>query len=162
MRIKRDDITDWKKARKEKPMWAKHISAVVVDKLLFTKVLFDTLEGKEPVGDDVMVCFGPLGDVWQQSKKNILKKYNLTDIRSDGWFEFTPKPDNVCLSYQVPHSYGGQSPNFTIIGKWGETVGLEKNVQTGEFGDYILMSETDAEDMWIVKRTIFENTYSLL
>ena len=64
--------------------------------------------------------------------------------------EVTPEMNS--LKYNVP-------PIFTIIGQYGETIGDEKNVQTGRDGDFLCRHQTDHSDVWIVHRKLFLNTY---
>ena len=51
----------------------------------------------------------------------------------------------------------GISPRASI--EEGATVGEEKNVQTGEKGDFICQNRTNPTDVWVVKRKLFLNTY---
>ena len=159
----------WKIATKTKPIKAKPLVCLLVDRSMTSKFLVDTLEGKEPLGDGVMICLGQSLDVWQQSPRKLLQKYNVTSVDKDGWMDCEPRPDNAVECFEVTEELinavcmpqGGWFGEFYIIGLWGETVGTEKNVQRGTKGDYICRNPTDVTDIWIVRKKIFENTYSV-
>ena len=62
----------------------------------------DTLEAKEPLGAGNFFCIGEAGDVWQQTPKALLKKYDVTGVDGEsGALVCTPKPDNEveCFEY---------------------------------------------------------------
>jgi len=144
----------WQIATKTKSIKAKPLISLLVDRSITSKFLVDTLEGKEPLGDGVVICLGESFDCWQQSPRKLLQKYNVVSIDKDGWMECEPRPDNAVFCTQI-------NERFTIIGHYGETVNGEANVQFGESGDYICQSQTDKTDHWIVRKKIFENTYSI-
>jgi hypothetical protein len=156
MRIDTTAITGWRIASKTRPIKAKPLANLLVDRTVTSKFLVDTLEGKEPLGDGVVICVGEAGDAWQQMPKKLLQKYVVKAIDKDGWMECEPLPDNAVNCFEVT-----TQGCFTIIGQWGATVGLEKNVQAGEQGDYICQNQTDPSDVWIVRRKLFLNTYVL-
>jgi hypothetical protein len=172
MRINTTKITSWNIASKTRPIRAKPLINLLVDRSVTSKFLVDTLEGKEPLGDGVVICVGEAGDTWQQMPKKLLAKYDVTALDDDGWMVCTPKPDNavdvieinrdlidkVCMVFPNNGWFG----HFTIIGHWGATVGDEKNVQTGEIGDFVCQNRTDPSDVWIVKRKLFLNTYNIM
>ena len=130
MRIDTTKITNWKIASKTRPIKAKPLVSLIVDKSVTSKFLVDTLEGHEPLGDGVVICIGEAGDAWQQMPKKLLQKYSVKGIDKDGWMECEPLPDNAVNCWEVPDS--ACSPDelnrkiFTIIGQWGATVGNEK------------------------------------
>jgi hypothetical protein len=158
MRIDTTKITNWKIASKTRPIKAKPLVSLMVDRTVTSKFLMDTLEGHEPLGDGVVICVGEAGDAWQQMPKKLLQKYAVKGIDKDGWMECEPLPDNVVNVIEVD---GGLTAlgKFSIIGQWGATVNGEKNVQIGEHGDFICQNQTDPTDVWIVKRKLFLNTY---
>lgn len=160
MRIEPSKITDWHRATKTKTVRAKALINLLVDRTVTNKFLVDTLEGNEPLGDGVVICVGEAGDVWQQTPKKLLQKYNVASIDNDGWMVCEPRPDNSVKCWQVPLDGVGVM-EISIIGLWGAVRGTEKNIQFGEQGDYICQSESDETDVWIVKKKIFENTYSI-
>jgi hypothetical protein len=165
MKINTDKISKWDIATKTKPIKAKPLINLLVDKTVATKFLVDTLEGKEPCRNGAMVCVGESGDIWQQVSKKLLQKYYVTSIDDDGWMICTPKPDNEVECREVApcfFTFGDENvTDFYIIGQWGETVGDEKNVQRGVVGDFICRNKYDESDVWIVKRKLFLNTYSI-
>jgi len=155
--------------RKTKPIRAKHITAVLSDRKLQTKMLVDTFEGKEPLGEHVMICLGEAGDCWQQGPNKLVAKYNIDGVDYDGWLLCSPKPD-VMVNYKQVNE-----PNFCIQGSYGETAEVKvwgngpepetktmEKIQFGEAGDYVLQSQQDLKDFWIVKRRFFENTYDIV
>jgi hypothetical protein len=158
MKITVSEIKNWKIASKTRPIKAKPLVSLLVDRTVASKFLVDTLEGKEPLGDGVVICVGEAGDAWQQMPKKLLQKYVVKAIDQDGWMECEPLPDNAVNCIEVD---GRMAPsgNFYIIGQWGATVGDEKNVQTGAVGDFICQNQTDPADIWIVRRKLFLNTY---
>jgi hypothetical protein len=158
----------WRTATKTKRLLAKHFSSLMHDQRLISKLLIDTLEGKEGIKANSIICMGDLGDVWQQAPAKLLAKYDIKEFDVDGWMVCLPKPGNESYCYQVTaetlhlgqdilHN-GGHL--FAIIGQYGEQTehGL---LQTGTIGDYILQDPKNPADSWIVQKTIFENTYAI-
>lgn len=176
MRIETSKISNWSIAKKTKPIKAKPLASLLVDKSITSKFLVDTLEGKEPLGNGVVICVGEAEDVWQQSPKKLLQKYNVTNIDESGWLFCEPKPENLvdCVKIEnvMSYPYAVTEPpdesmykahDFYVIGQWGETVeGFGKCIQWGDNGDYICRNQSDNSDVWIVRKKIFENTYSIL
>jgi hypothetical protein len=165
MRLNPETITNWKIANKIRPIKAKPLVNLLVDRTITKKFLLDTLEGKEPLGDGVVICIGEAGDTWQQTSKKLLSKYVVKGIDVDGWMDCEPLPDNAVdcvevtpemnsLKYNVP-------PYFHIVGLWGATNPAtgEKNIQSGAEGDFICRNQTDHTDVWIIRRQLFLNTY---
>ena len=162
MRINPNLITNWKIASKTRPIKAKPLVSILVDRSVTNKFLVDTLEGKEPLGDGVVICVGEAGDTWQQMPKKLLQKYRVASIDKDGWMDCEPLPDNAVDCIEVSPDFMwtlGSGVEFTIIGQWGETIGEEKNVQRGTSGDFVCRNQTDHTDVWIVRRKLFLNTY---
>jgi len=163
MRIDPTKITNWRTASKTRPIQAKPLNCILIDKTIKDKFLLDTLEGREPLGTGVMICLGEAGDIWQQTLDKVLKKYRVIRIDCEGWMTCDPLPDNAVDCIEVSASMcvvDGHNRNvFSIIGHYGETVGEETNVQYGEAGDFICRNQTDHTDVWIVRRKLFENTY---
>jgi hypothetical protein len=169
MRIDTSKITGWSVASKTRPIKAKPLISLMVDRKVAIKFLVDTLEGHEPLGDGSIICVGEAGDVWQQTQKKLLQKYVVKAIDSDGWMDCEPLPDNAVNAIEVNSAFiqaltgvlpSPMNSDFTIIGQWGATVNGEKNVQKGSStGDFICQNQTDPTDVWIVKRKLFMNTY---
>ena len=164
MKIDTTQITNWRIATKTKGLRAKPLVSLLVDRTVLNKFLVDTLEGKEPLGDGAVICIGESNDAWQQMPKKLLQKYEVKSIDADGWMVCEPRPDNAVHCIEVtPVMFGAEigDINFYIIGHWGGVVNGEKNAQLGEFGDYICQNPTDPTDVWVVRRKIFTNTYSI-
>ena len=173
MKIDITQITDWKIASKTRPVKAKPLISLLVDRTVTSKFLVDTIEGREPLGDGVVICVGEAGDTWQQMPKKLLAKYKVVAIDADGWMVCEPLPDNAvnCIEMSVSIKFmeycspGGDEPDnkrgiFYINGQWGETVpGLGSNIQWGNVGDFLCQNRTDPTDVWIVRRKLFLNTY---
>ena len=161
-KIETSEITGWNIASKTRPIKAKPLINLLVDRTVTSKFLVDTLEGREPLGDGVVICVGEAGDTWQQMPKKMLQKYHVAAIDTDGWMVCEPLPDNAVDMVEVTESMtisGGGMVDFYIIGQWGETIGEEKNIQKGMIGDFICRNQTDHSDVWIVRRKLFLNTY---
>lgn len=176
MKIVTEWIKDWKVASKTQPIKAKPLITLLVDRTVTSKFLVDTLEGKEPLGDGVVICVGGAGDAWQQMPKKLLAKYDVTAIDENGWMVCTPKPDNAVNCIEVTKEFlhiPGQLcvakppseemyrvADFYVVGQWGQTEpDLGKNIQYGMAGDFVCQNRTDPSDVWVVKRKLFLNTY---
>jgi hypothetical protein len=172
MKIDLTQITNWRLASKSKSIVAKPLISVLVDKTVTNKFLVDTLEGKEPIHDGVVICIGEAGDAWQQMPSKLLKTYSVTGINSDGWMICEPRPGNANNCFEITqefvdslvdpsiHENRQQDGTYYIIGQYGEQHddGLRQYCQVG---DFILQDRTNSVDVWIVNRKIFLNTYSL-
>ena len=154
-------IKSWKPATKTKSITCRVIDNLIDDSLI-SKLLLDTLEGNEPLRKGSVICKGELGDVWQQTTSKLLKKYTVVDLLPGGWVKCNPKPDNLVNCIQITEeSFNILGDQFNIIGHYGEKWNGIDNVQFGVPGDYICQQIDDPTDVWIVKRKIFENTYSI-
>lgn len=179
MKIVTENVREWRVASKIRHIKAKHIINILVDYTIARKFLLDTLEGKELLGNDVVICVGEAGEVWQQMPEKLLAKYDVTGIDEKGWMHCTPKPCNAVncieitrelLTNSVFKSCVQKPPtddiykvcDFYVIGQWGEEVPeIGKNVQFGMVGDFVCRNCTDPTDVWIVRRKLFFNTYVL-
>lgn len=163
--IKTDDIKKWNVAIKTKNIKAKPLISIMVDRSVTNKFLVDTLEGKESLGDGSMICVGESNDVWQQTPKKLLQKYNIIEIDNDGWLVCEPRPDNSVNCIEMTPTNMDLQENdtiqFYIIGLWGEQT-EEGLIQKGQVGDFICQNREDLKDVWIVKRKIFINTYNVI
>ena len=162
-KIETKEIKDWRVASKTKPIKAKPLISVLVDKKVTNQFLLSTIEGKEVLGDGSLICIGEAGDAWQQMPNKLLAKYTVTAIDGEGWMVCEPRPDNAVDVIEVTPALCGSDVDFYIIGQWGATIGDEKNVQTGVVGDFICRNRTDNDndDVWIVHRKLFLNTYNI-
>ena len=61
MKIETASITDWRIASKTRPIKAKPLISLMVDRKVASKFLLDTLEGHEPLGDGSIICVGEAG-----------------------------------------------------------------------------------------------------
>jgi len=174
-RIRVEEIIKWNIAKKTKTIKAKPLISIMVDRNVLSKFLVDTLEGKEPLGDGSIICLGDSNDVWQQMPKKLLQKYSVISIDNDGWMICEPRPDNSveCIEITTDLSefvddsdfWVTEKEHFFIKGLWGEEVSiLDKkiNIQRSDIGDFICRNREDKNDIWIVKRKIFINTYNII
>ena len=149
-------LTNWQVAKKTKGLRAKPMVTLLVDRTVMAKFLVDTLEAREPVHADAMFCIGESNDAWQQSAKNLLQKYTVDAIDSDGWMVCNPKPDASVEFFQVTTEAG------VIQGHWGETIDGVPNLQRYTTGDFIVRNRENTSDCWVVARKIFINTYTAI
>jgi len=173
-KINVEKIIKWQIAKKTKNIKAKPLVSILVDKNVLNKFLVDTLEGKEPLGDGSIICIGESNDIWQQMPKKLLQKYNVIEIDDDGWMICEPKPDNSVecveinndlLPYIDDVDIWASEEKFFIIGLWGEELNiLDKRIliQRADIGDFICRNREEKNDVWIVKRKIFINTYNII
>lgn len=168
-----DKFSLWKLASKTKSIKAKPLVSILVDKSVTSKFLIDTLEGKEPLGDGVLICIGDAGDAWQQMPSNMLKKYIVVEVDKDGWMVCEPKLGNAMDVCEITNDFlelhwtgKRQDQLFGIhyVGptQWGEEKEGENGyVQYCKEGDFILRDRENKNDFYVVDRKIFLNTYVL-
>ena len=171
-RIRVEEIINWKIAKKTKNIKAKPLISIMVDRSVTGKFLVDTLEGKEPLGDGAIICIGDSNDIWQQMPKKLIQKYNVIEIDKDGWMICEPRPDNSVNCVEITNDLLPFvdsdnllfSSSFFIKGLWGEqmTLGEQMLIQNAEMGDFICQNRDEKNDVWIVKRKIFINTYNII
>lgn len=162
----------WARARKTKPIRVKHMSAVLPEAALATKLLLQTLEAREPLDSRAMFCRGIEDDVWMQSSKALLAKYVVTDIDEAGWLVCVPKPENEALCVELTEpllASLGYAPHMQEQGEgfvqalWGETLATgETAVQRFAYGDFLLGSPNNESDRWVVRRRLWRNSYEWL
>jgi len=165
------DEFEFRTATKTKPIKAKPIDDIVIDKSVFSQFLLTTLEGNQPLKDGSMLCIGEANDAWQQPPEKLLAKYDIAPIE-DGWLICTPKPDNEIWAAQVddlPHPRmlppgwtKATQHEFAVKAQWGKKQPDGSFLLYGKVGDYICRSKEDADDVWIVQQKLFENTYEFL
>lgn len=160
MRFDPTTVVAWRTATKSKDIMAKPVASIISDLPFVEKLLLDTLEGKEPINSANVICVGgDVGEAWQQTAKKLLTKYTISNITNSGWLVCTPVPGYEEDAVEVVTVDHGQ---FTIIGLWGETLpDGTKNVQHGRSGDFVLRSRANHDDVWIVKRSLFNSTYEI-
>ena len=146
-------IETWRVARKTKPLRAKPMVSLLVDKAVMSKFLIDTLEAREPVDSNTIFCIGETNDAWQQTADKLLAKYTVEDIDADGWMVCVPKPDNSVEFFEA-------TSEGMIVGLWGESIGDTHNLQRFDAGDFIARNREDTADQWVVRRKIWLNSYT--
>lgn len=155
-------ITDWKIAKKTQAIRAKPLVSIVVDKSVLNKLLVTTLEANEKLGDGAVACVGGAGDIWQQMPKKLLAKYDVTGIDPDGWMICEPKPDNSVECIQWKSQIITHSGEHYVKAQWGEEFRTYGPCQRFSEGDYICRNREDKDDVWVVRKKLFENTYTII
>jgi hypothetical protein len=164
---------NWRRGKKTKGLKAKALINLIVDRSIVNKFLIDTLEGREPIDSANIFCIGEAGDAWQQTSKALLKKYDVKAIDDDGWMVCEPKPENevefvelnnalLDTAIKTDFTNWGQQGHGYIVGTWGATIDGVENLQAFVLGDFMCRQPHDHTDMWIVRRTLFLNTYTEL
>ena len=132
----------WFRARKISPIWVKEIP---------NGQIVESVEGSVRVLEGDFLCRGDGGDLWPQSAKHLLAKYQPTDqLNSEGWTKYEPRLDQAgVLAAQVRHSFA---------------IDTERGRLRGKAGDYLLKDDDDADAryprrLWIVDRKLFNATY---
>jgi hypothetical protein len=135
----------WLHYKKTKPVLAKELKA---------SETIETHEGEITYNAGDYLCKGPSGDIWGQKADSLFKKYGPargSKPDKDGWQEFLPKPEaSGVMAAQIDHDFSVEHPS------WGTFY--------GKAGGYLVKSYEDKdtefpEDIWIVKKEIFESTY---
>lgn len=162
----------WSIALKTKSVRAKPLINLLVDRAVASKFLVQTLEGRELLGDGVVICLGESNDIWQQMPQKLLEKYNVVSIDADGWMVCEPRPNNATYAVEVTQELldkHGEPPwdeefyklgDFYVKATWGQDSPIGQ-IQYGKVGDFVCRNTKDAADTWIVRRKIFNNTYSI-
>ena len=134
-------------------------------------VTIRTLEGDLDVDitDDLIIKIGVQGEVYPSRREQFLKTYDLIDepYYFDGEYEPTVKDiveaRHVSL---IPHAKACVATGETII----YTKQLDHRVKVftawddekymlGKEGDYLAIRQDDLHDVYIIEKSIFENTY---
>lgn len=147
-----------KVAKKTKGLRAKPIVNLLVDRTVLNKFLVDTLEAREPVSADAIMCIGECNDAWQQTGTALLKKYTVESIDPEGWMVCMPRPENSVEFFEVTEDIGC----CYIVGRWGQTIDGIEMLQRAVPGDFIVRNRQDISDQWVVNKKIWRNTYSEL
>jgi hypothetical protein len=161
-RLQPGSLTGWKTAKKTKPLKAKHMSAIMTDKSVAARFLLATLEGNQVLANDSFVCVGADDDAWQQTSAALFKKYNMSAADPDGWITCTPKPEVAAEAIEVLVTMTTDSPDFEIVGQWGQKNEAGELIQNGVVGDYLCRRPSDNSDVWVVARRVFLNTYEFV
>lgn len=153
----------WRKASKTVPLLARPMSELI-DPTFSHLFRLNTLEGVAQIDAGAMLCLGAEGEAWQQSLTNIQKKYSLELVLTSGpyanWLRYVPKDGNIVEFFVVdeedPHA------ELFVQGLWGETVDEIPNLQRCSNLDVVCRNPADTRDVWVVRRRLFNNTYSIL
>lgn len=151
-----------KVAKKTKGLRAKPIVNLLVDKSVLNKFLVDTLEAREPVSADAIMCIGESNDAWQQTGSALLKKYTVESIDPEGWMVCMPRPDQSVEFFEVTREMVDEDGICYVVGKWGQTINGVERLQRAAEGDMVVRNRSDAVDQWVVNRKIWRNTYNEL
>ncbi len=171
MQILDTSAIPWGVAKKTKPLRAKPMVTLLVDKSVMAKFLVDTLEAREAVGPNAMFCIGESNDAWQQTPKKLLDKYNVTNIDDEGWMVCVPKPENSVEFVEVTRELLERNGVWEayleagcgyLQGEWGQTYEGHENLQQFSLGDFIARNREDIADQWVVRRKIWVNSYTAL
>ena len=158
--VKVEDLIFDKKAKKFGLVHAKMVSDVIKDAQVAQHLLLITPEGSQPIRiKNTVLCIGVAKEMWQQDKDGFVKKYQLVDLQDDGWMICVAKSNNVVNVCQILCQIGVDG--FKISALWGECDESIKGLywQKGLNGDYILQDPNKLEDVWIIKKEIFEASY---
>lgn len=146
-------------AKKVKEVRAKPMVNLIVDRSVLSKFLVDTLEAKEPVSADAIMCIGEGNDAWQQTATSLLSKYTVESIDADGWMVCKPRPEHSVEFFEVTD--GMVTGDFCfIVGQWGQTIEGVERLQKARVGDMVARNRVDTSDQWVVDRKIWRNTYT--
>ena len=136
-----------------------------------TPMLIRTLEGDSDVfaSENILLMIGPEGEVYPIDSEKFLRSYTLTDIGFIRDFAYSPTAKNKItgvsiplISYAKPCIPTGQSfihaapisKRTKVFTKWNP-----ESYMLGEPGDYIAVRADDYNDVYIIKRKIFYDTY---
>lgn len=161
----------WGVAKKTRPLRAKPMVNLLVDKSVMAKFLVDTLEAAETVSANAVFCIGESNDAWQQTPEKLLAKYNVTAIDAEGWMVCEPKPENAVDYFEMTPELLKAQPGAWeaylekgfgyVQGLWGQAIEGHQNLQQFAVGDFIAKNRTDPSDIWVVRRKIWLNSYSI-
>jgi hypothetical protein len=165
-------LEGWTTATKTKNLIARPLCTLITDNSIMSKFLLSTLEGQQVLKEDSIVCVGIGNDIWQQSKKALLSKYDVTDFTTDGWMVCKPKEGNIVQCFEVSINNMSmqeldavvfddlvEAQEFLVYAQWGYLESNGRFTQKGKIGDFICRNPEEPSDVWIVARTMFQNTY---
>ena len=137
-----------------------------------TRIKVRTLEGDTDLVIDgsFYLMVGILGEVYPVSVSKFDASYKKTDTAYDRQLEYTPRiyaePDgkvydlyeriNACVPTGSSYIMAAKlDKNVKLFTKW-----YEEKYMKGEKGDYIACREDDLHDFYIIRKDIFDITYS--
>lgn len=104
--------------------------------------MVETLEGPQKATEKHVICKGDKGEYWPMEKSKLEANfYKGPPCRCMGWSEYFPKGKPVEARQE------NSKDKFKI-----------KSME-GKRGDYIVRRKDDKEDVWIVDKKIFEDSY---
>ena len=146
-------------AKKVKEVRAKPMVNLIVDRSVLSKFLVDTLEAREPVSADAILCIGEGNDAWQQTATSLLSKYTVESIDPDGWMVCKPRPEHSVEFFEVTDAMVSGEGTCFIVCRWGQTIDGIEQLQKALVGDVVVRNRKDSSDQWVVNRKIWRNTY---
>lgn len=155
-------IKDWKIARKTGIILAKPINSIIVDKTVVSKFLISTLEGNESLDINTLMCLGSDNEPWQQIYARLLRKYDIVSIDENGWLVCSPKPDNRIEFFQWNDKIITKTGEHYVKSIWGENFRTYGNCQRFSQGDYICRDIDNTNDVWVVRKKLFDTTYAII
>lgn len=138
-----------------------------------TPILVRSLEGDTTlnVSEDTVIMIGVRGEVYASNKTVFHKHYDMLDDQYSMKLEYFPTIKNTKTGEVIPLrrvaktcvSEGGNTilamPIYTttkVFTKWNGSEYLK-----GEPGDYLAAKENDPDDVYIINKDIFVQTYTL-
>ena len=137
-----------------------------------TRIKIRTLEGDTDlvVDGSFYLMVGILGEVYPMAISKFDNSYKKTDAPYDRKLEYTPRiyaePDGrVYDLYERIMSCVPTGSSYIMAAKLDKNVKLftkwyEEKYMKGEKGDFIAFREDDPHDFYIIRRDIFDITYS--
>ncbi len=143
----------WGTATKGASMHVRPSESVILPEFLDSFKLI-TLEGLAVLRPDTILCKGINGELWCQEFSTVRAKYDI-EKEKDGWSKCTPKAGNSVQFFI-------STENGWVQGQWGDDVrGVGKNLQEVSKGDAVCRNPKDTTDQWVVRRELFNSTYSV-
>jgi len=137
-------------------------------------VLIRTLEGDTEIeaSKDILFMIGILGEVYPITTEKWGRNYALTDCAFEADYDYSPTAKNKvtgdsveiapfakpCLATGEVHIFAAPvTKNTKVFTSWNVT-----GYMFGAPGDYIAVRSDDHNDVYIIRRDIFEKTYERL
>lgn len=140
----------WKPAKKTAGVWAREVTPEE------SPLSIQTLQGAEVGKEGDILTMGVRGEVWFQNKEKFNKKYTLVPGKEKnteyGFLQYFEPVGGPVLVAQMDDPFTIQSPWGTLTGKKGDFVIKPLKEKNNLYPD----------DVWLIDREIFEETYSVL
>lgn len=169
---------EYRQVQKTRPIKAKPLSLIIIDKSVESKILLATLEGNQDLKASSFVCWGVDNDVWQQAGDKLHAKYTPVSVDANGWTLFQPKPDspvNACQIEEKDYLSGIHDGHVVSLGPclgfsienpaWGDQRVVEGQIKYLHYGiadDYVMQGLNDAKDTYRIAKKFFDNTYEFV